>query len=63
MKNYHAHYGILLDIEIKDKGYKLDAIAKKLHISVLTLNSRIKDGNFRFNQIDVLIENRYLPKK
>lgn len=56
------NHGKILKQEIEDKGYKKGKIAEKLSISIPTLEKRLEDGDFRFNQIDTLIENRYIPE-
>lgn len=57
------HKGELLKIEIKDKGYSVKRICQKLgDMNVKTFNNRLKDGNFTYDQVVILEDNRYLEK-
>jgi len=56
-----THYGKLLRSEIKDKGYKIGAIAEKLNISINTLKARLRDGEFTIDELKILYANRYFP--
>lgn len=58
--NSIKHYGQLLKAEIASKGYSKKKIAEKLGVSHPTLTERLKDGNFTRNQLQTLIDNRYL---
>ena len=62
MKPEFKHLGEELSWEIKDKGYKVKTIAKKLEVTSKTIDSRLAEGNFKSHEIKTLIDNRYLAK-
>ena len=62
MKPDFQHLGEELSWEIKDKGYKVKAIARKLEVNYRTILYRLSDGNFKSHELKTLKDNRYLPE-